>query len=98
MKNWNGSFGKVRRRAIEQQKWCFESEFRNTHFSYIVGTEGVEQFVSTPELRSDEAVESCMGRPEDLNDRGGGLRAPIPLGWAPDALTFLVAKSFMLRC
>ena len=47
-----------RRRIKEQQKRCFKSEFRNTHFSYTVGTEGVEQFVSTPELHSDEAIES----------------------------------------
>jgi ATP-dependent Lon protease len=26
------------------------AEFRNTHFSYTIGTEGVEKFVSTPEL------------------------------------------------
>ena len=36
----------------------FKSEFRNTHFSYILGSDGVEQFVSTPELHSDEAIES----------------------------------------
>jgi len=47
-----------RRRVKEQQKRCFKSEFRNTHFSYILGPEGVEQFVSTPELHSDEAIES----------------------------------------
>jgi ATP-dependent Lon protease len=47
-----------RRRVKEQQKRCFKSEFRNTHFSYTVGLEGVEQFVSTPELHSDEAIES----------------------------------------
>jgi ATP-dependent Lon protease len=47
-----------RRRVKEQQKRCFKSEFRNTHFSYIAGPEGLEQFVSTPELHSDEAIES----------------------------------------
>jgi len=47
-----------RRRVKEQQKRCFKSEFRNTHFSYILGPDGVEQFVSTPELHSDEAIES----------------------------------------
>src|SRR3989441_12977443 len=47
-----------RRRVKEQQKRCFKSEFRNTHFSFTMGTEGVEQFVSTPELHSDEAIES----------------------------------------
>ena len=46
-----------RRRVKEQQKRCFKSEFRNTHFSYVLGPEGVEQFVATPELHSDEAIE-----------------------------------------
>lgn len=48
----------ARRRVKEQQKRCLKSEFRNTHFSYTLGAEGVEQFVSTPELHSDEAIES----------------------------------------
>ena len=47
-----------RRRVKEQQRRVFKSEFRNTHFSYILGADGVEQFVSTPELHSDEAIES----------------------------------------
>lgn len=47
-----------RRRVKEQQKRCLKSEFRNTHFSYLLGADGVEQFVSTPELHSDEAIES----------------------------------------
>lgn len=46
-----------RRRVKEQQKRCLKSEFRNTHFSYTMGVEGVEQFVSTPELHSDEAID-----------------------------------------
>ena len=46
-----------RRRVKEQQKRCFKSEFRNTHFSFTMGVDGVEQFVSTPELHSDEAIE-----------------------------------------
>jgi len=47
----------ARRRVKEQQKRVFKSEFRNTHFSYTLGLDGVEQFVSTPELHSDEAIE-----------------------------------------
>ena len=39
-----------RRRVKEQQKRCLEREFRNTNFSYTLGANGVEQFVSTPEL------------------------------------------------
>ncbi|MBP7937486.1 MAG: BREX system Lon protease-like protein BrxL [Phycisphaerae bacterium] len=48
----------ARRRVKEQQKRCFPSEFRNTHFSYTLGVDGVEKFVSTPELRSEEAIEA----------------------------------------
>ncbi len=47
----------ARRRVKEQQKRVFKSEFRNTHFSYSMGEDGVEQFVSTPELHSDEAID-----------------------------------------
>ena len=47
----------TRRRVKEQQKRVFKSEFRNTHFSYAMGEDGVEKFVSTPELHSDEAIE-----------------------------------------
>ena len=46
-----------RRRVKEQQKRCLKSEFRNTHFSFTLGVDGVEQFVPTPELRSDEAID-----------------------------------------
>ncbi len=48
----------ARRRVKEQQKRCFPSEFRNTHFSYTLGVDGVEKFVSTPELRSEEAIQA----------------------------------------
>jgi ATP-dependent Lon protease len=48
----------ARRRVKEQQKRVFKAEFRNTHFSYTMGPEGTEKFVSTPELHSDEAIES----------------------------------------
>jgi ATP-dependent Lon protease len=47
-----------RRRIKEQQKRCLKSEFRNTHFSYSLIPDGVEQFVSTPELHSDDAIDS----------------------------------------
>ena len=46
-----------RRRVKEQQKRCVKSEFRNTHFSYTLGVDGIEQFVATPELHSDEAID-----------------------------------------
>ncbi len=46
----------VRRRVKEQQKRIGAAEFRNTHFSYTMGTEGVEKFVSTPELQSQGGI------------------------------------------
>jgi ATP-dependent Lon protease len=45
-----------RRRVKEQQKRIGAAEFRNTHFSYVMGADGVEKFVSTPELQSDNAI------------------------------------------
>ncbi|QDZ26596.1 protease Lon-related BREX system protein BrxL [Noviherbaspirillum sp. UKPF54] len=48
----------VRRRVKEQQKRIGAAEFRNTHFSYIFGAEGVEKFVVTPELRSESTLGS----------------------------------------
>jgi ATP-dependent Lon protease len=69
-----------RRRVKEQQKRCFKSEFRNTHFSYTLGAEGVEQFVATPELHSDEAIEGDPLPPGQVwamspgsGDAGAGL-------------------------
>ena len=47
----------ARRRVKEQQKRVFKSEFRNTHFSYTMGEDGIEKFVSTPELRSDDTID-----------------------------------------
>ena len=32
------------------------AEFRNTHFSYTMGENGVERFVPTPELQSEDAI------------------------------------------
>ena len=36
-----------RRRVKEQQKRIGSAEFRNTHFSYSLGEDGVERFVAT---------------------------------------------------
>ena len=46
----------ARRRVKEQQKRIGAAEFRNTHFSYTIGADGVEKFVSTPELQSDNSI------------------------------------------
>lgn len=45
-----------RRRVKEQQKRIGAVEFRNTHFSYVMGADGVEKFVSTPELQSENSI------------------------------------------
>ena len=47
-----------RRRVKEQQKRIGAAEFRNTHFSYVMGNDGVERFVSTPELQSEGGIGS----------------------------------------
>jgi ATP-dependent Lon protease len=48
----------ARRRVKEQQKRVGAAEFRNTRFSYVMGEDGVEKFVSTPELQSDDSIGS----------------------------------------
>jgi ATP-dependent Lon protease len=48
----------ARRRVKEQQKRIGAAEFRNTHFSYAIGEDGVEKFVSTPELQSEHSIGS----------------------------------------
>ncbi len=45
-----------RRRVKEQQKRIGSAEFRNTQFSYALGEEGVEKFVATPELYSEDSI------------------------------------------
>jgi ATP-dependent Lon protease len=45
-----------RRRVKEQQKRIGAAEFRNTHFSYQLGPDGVEKFVVTPEVQSDDSI------------------------------------------
>jgi ATP-dependent Lon protease len=45
-----------RRRVKEQQKRIGSAEFRNTHFSYRIGEDGVETFVTTPEVTSENTI------------------------------------------
>jgi ATP-dependent Lon protease len=47
-----------RRRVKEQQKRIGSAEFRNTQFSYSIGEDGVEKFVATPELYSENSIGS----------------------------------------
>jgi ATP-dependent Lon protease len=46
----------MRRRVKEQQKRIGSAEFRNTQFSYTMGLEGIEKFVATPELQSEDSI------------------------------------------
>ena len=78
----------ARRRVKEQQKRCLRSEFRNTHLSYTLGVDGVEQFVGTPELHSEEAIDSDPLPPGQVwaigpgaNGAGAGLyRIEVTVG------------------
>src|SRR5437870_3494043 len=45
-----------RRRVKEQQKRIGSTEFRNTQFSYQMSQEGIEKFVATPELHSEDSI------------------------------------------
>jgi ATP-dependent Lon protease len=45
-----------RRRVKEQQKRIGAAEYRNTQFSFTLGMDGLEQFVPTPELQSEDSV------------------------------------------
>jgi ATP-dependent Lon protease len=45
-----------RRRVKEQQKRIGSAEFRNTHFSYQIGENGIEHFVVTPEIQSEDSI------------------------------------------
>jgi ATP-dependent Lon protease len=47
-----------RRRVKEQQKRIGSAEFRNTHFSYTIGEDGVETYVVTPEIHSEKSIGS----------------------------------------
>ncbi len=77
----------VRRRVKEQQKRIGAAEFRNTHFSYFLGEDGIEKFVATPELRSDNEIGSDPLEPGqiwtisegglDLDDNAGLYRIEV---------------------
>ena len=71
-----------RRRVKEQQKRIGSAEFRNTQFSYTLGEDGVEKFVVTPELQSEDQIgtRSAAARPGlgDQPRRPGRGPGPVP--------------------
>ena len=77
-----------RRRVKEQQKRIGSAEFRNTHFSFTMGEDGVERFVATPELQSDEAIgadplppgQVWAISPGGLDDNAGLYRIEVNVG------------------
>ena len=77
-----------RRRVKEQQKRIGSAEFRNTHFSYVIGQEDVERFVSTPELYSEDSIgtdplppgQVWVISPGALNENPGLYRIDITEG------------------
>ena len=77
-----------RRRVKEQQKRIGAAEFRNSHFSYVLGEDGIEKFVATPELYSENTVGSdplepgqvwCIG-PGGADENPGLFRIEINEG------------------
>lgn len=77
-----------RRRVKEQQKRIGSAEFRNTQFSYTMGDEGIERFVATPELQSEDTIGSDPLPPGQVwalspggQDEGVGLyRVDVNIG------------------
>jgi ATP-dependent Lon protease len=77
-----------RRRVKEQQKRIGSAEFRNTHFSYRIGEDDVERFITTPELQSGDQIGTdplppgqvwCIG-PGGLGDYAGLYRVDVTVG------------------
>ncbi|MCD6154509.1 MAG: protease Lon-related BREX system protein BrxL [Candidatus Verstraetearchaeota archaeon] len=77
-----------RRRVKEQQKRVLPTEFRNTHFSYYLGLEGVEKFVATPELQSEGQIgtdplppgQIWTISPGSLDEQPGLFRIDVTVG------------------
>jgi ATP-dependent Lon protease len=69
-----------RRRVKEQQKRIGSAEFRNTHFSYRIGESGVETFVTTPEIHSENTIgEDPLPPGQIWTLNAGGQDEPVGL-------------------
>lgn len=68
-------------RVKEQQKRIGSAEFRNTHFSYTIGDDGVEKFVATPELQRENYIGGDPLEPGQVwtLSPGGGNEEPAGL-------------------
>ncbi|MEI6431781.1 MAG: BREX system Lon protease-like protein BrxL, partial [bacterium] len=94
-----------RRRVKEQQKRIGSAEFRNTHFSYRLGSDAMEIFVSTPELASSEGIGSdplpsghVWGIGPGGQDEGAGLyRIEVNAGQGSGVRITNVGASGLLR-
>lgn len=67
-----------RRRVKEQQKRIGSAEFRNTHFSYQMGPYGVEQYIVTPELQSENYIGTDPLEPGQVWTMGYGGQDEYP--------------------
>jgi ATP-dependent Lon protease len=69
-----------RRRVKEQQKRVGSAEFRNTHFSYRIGDNGVETFVTTPELHNENTIGEDPMPPGQVWTMNMGVSQEEPTG------------------
>ena len=69
-----------RRRVKEQQKRIGSAEFRNTHFSYVMGEDGIEKFVTTPELQSENYIGEAPLEPGQIWTLSPGGQEDEPAG------------------
>jgi ATP-dependent Lon protease len=67
-----------RRRVKEQQKRIGSAEFRNTHFSYRLGEDGIETFITTPELHSENTLMTILCRPDKFGHSMREVRMIVP--------------------
>jgi ATP-dependent Lon protease len=63
-----------RRRVKEQQKRIGSAEFRNTHFSYAMGENGVEKYVLTPEIYDEKTINADPLPPGQVWTISGGTQ------------------------
>lgn len=78
-----------RRRVKEQQKRIGSAEFRNTHFSFRIGEDGIETFIATPELQSENTINEDPQPPgqiwtinlEGVDDSSGLYKVEVNANW-----------------
>ncbi len=87
-----------RRRVKEQQKRIGAAEYRNTHFSYTLGNDGIEKFVATPEVHSDTTIGDEPRRDRSRSQPTSPSRTCIAAPCSSSATRIHVAMSSRCRC